>query len=401
MKKSGVKIWRFVRASFSRESLYLVIIRALLYGIYSFISLVPSEAAETEHRNVEQSSSLRKVYENPVNAPYKLATYALTSLSPSVRMARAISFVFYMGACVALFYALKHWHTLQASILTTLAFASNAVILGTSRLGTPAITTFSFFIFSGLLLWQVHSKSNKIVPIIVLLCLAALLYVPGAIWFFIIIAVVYGNRFKHLFKNVKRPAVIIGAILALALLTPLVLSFVENSNYLKEWLLLPPQLDWGNVPRSILRVPSAFIYRMPIEPLVNIARLPVFDIATGVLFLIGLNAYMRKLKLDRTRVMIGAALVAIVIGAFGQTLLAVIMLMPFAYAVIAAGIEYLLDEWFSVFPRNPVARSFGVIMITATVLFSTYYQLTRFFVVWPQTPETRAVYDRSRIVENP
>ena len=137
---------------------------------------------------------------------------------------------------------------------------------------------------------------------------------------------------------------------------------------------------------------------MPVEPLINIGRLPVFDIVSGVLFLIGLNAYLRKLKLDRTRVMIGAALVGIGIGALGQTTVAVIMILPFVYSVVAAGIEYLLDEWYTVFPRNPVARSFGMLLITTAVLFSIYYQLTRFFVVWPQAPETRTVYTQSRIV---
>ncbi len=399
MKQLGVRIWFFLRAGFRLEMLYLIILTIFLFGVFTFVSLIPTQAAQEEHAHIEQSSSLKEIFSNPVNAPYKIATYALTSISPSVRMARAISFVFYMAACIAMFYALKHWHTTQASILTTISFATNAIVLSAGRLGAPAITTMSFFIFSSMLLWQVHSKSNKIVPVIVLLSLAALLYVPGAVWFFIIVAVVYGDKIKRLFRNVKRPAIFIGAVLALALMSPLLYSFAQNTDYLKEWLLLPQQIEWSNLPRSILRVPSAFVYRMPVEPLVNIARLPVFDIATGVFFLIGLNAYLRKLRLDRTRVMIGAALVAIIIGGFGQTLLAVIMLLPFAYAVIAAGIEYLLDEWFSVFPRNPVARSFGVILITCTLLFSTYYQLTRFFVVWPQTPQTRSTYDQTRIVD--
>ncbi|MCA9324233.1 hypothetical protein KC992_03995, partial [Candidatus Saccharibacteria bacterium] len=362
MKKIGVKIWHFLRAQWRRETLLAFIVTILLIGIFSFISKIPIGAAESEHDLIRQSQSVRTIIENPVNAPYKIATLALTTLSPTVRMARAISFTFYIGACVAMFYALKHWHTLQASILTTLAFGANAIMLSTGRLGTPMITVTSFFIFAGMLLWQVHTKSNKLVPFIVMSALGALLYVPGAIWFFIVISLVYSNRIRKLFKDVKRPAILIGVFIALVLLTPLVLGFIRDTNNLKEWLLLPPTLDWSQVPRSILRVPSAFIYRMPVEPLINIGRLPVFDIVSGVLFLIGLNAYLRKLKLDRTRVMIGAALVGIGIGALGQTTVAVIMILPFVYSVVAAGIEYLLDEWYTVFPRNPVARSFGMLL---------------------------------------
>jgi hypothetical protein len=88
------------------------------------------------------------------------------------------------------------------------------------------------------------------------------------------------------------------------------------------------------------------------------------------------------------------------LGALGSPITAIVFLLPFAFSVIAAGIEFMLDEWSSVFPRNPVAKSFSVILLTTTVPFSSYYQLTRFFVVWPQTPETRAVYSESRILDS-
>ncbi len=386
-----LKVWR-------RESLVLLAIFALFLSIFSVLSNIPEKAALEEQATAKDSSSFRVIFENPVNAPYKLATYGLTALSPSVRLVRAVSYIFYIGACIAMFYALRHWHSLQTSIITTAAFATNSVVLAVGRLGTTLITVMSFFIFSSMLLWQVHSKSNKFVPIIVIVALGSLLYTPGGIWFFLILSIVYFNRFKKLFFNVKRPAIFSGLAISALLITPLILSFVRDSETLNQWLLIPNNLSLQDIPRAILRVPSGFIYRMPSEPLINVGRLPIFDIASGILFLIGLNAYRRKLKLDRTKVMIGSAIVAIVVGALGELTISIILLLPFAYSVIAAGIEYLLDEWYSVFPRNPYARSFGLLLITSVVLFSIYYQMTRFFVVWPQTPQTRAVYNQSRII---
>ena len=373
---------------------------AFLFAVYVVISNIPTQAAVVEQQTAASATSFSTIFNNPVNAPYKIASMILVEISPSVRLVRAVSFVFYIGACIALFYALRHWHTLQASILTTAAFATNSLVLATARLGTPLIAGMSLFIFASLLLWQTHSRSNKAVPIVVLIALACLLYTPGAIWFMLILGLVYWRKITKPFKNVRKKAIAVGTIIALLFLTPLILGFIRDAATLREWLLLPPTLDWSSVPRSILRVPSAFIYRMPVEPLVNIARLPVFDIATGVLFLIGLTAYGKKLRLDRTRVMLGSALVGIIVGAFGELLFAVVLLLPFAYSVIAAGIEYLLDEWYAVFPRNPVARSFGVIVVTSTILFGMYYQLTRFFVVWPQYEETREIYNKSRIISD-
>lgn len=383
-----------------KETLFFLVLVGFIFVLFSFLSLIPTRAASAELSSAENTHSLTSIYENPVNAPYKLATYAVTQLSDSVRVARFVSLTFYLAVCVAMFYSLRHWHTLQASLLTTLAFASNSVLLATGRLGTPLIVVVSFFIFMSSLLWKVHTRSKRFVPVLIAFALASLLYVPGILWFAAILGIVYINKVKQFFKNTKKGAVATGILLALAVITPLILGFVRDTSILKEWLLLPDTLIWENVPRAILKVPSAFIYRMPAEPLINIGRLPIFDITSGIIFLIGLYAYARKLRLDRTKVMVGSALVGCIIGAIGQTTTAVIMLLPFAYSIIAAGIEYLLDEWHRVFPKNPVARSFGMVLVTTVMLFSVYYQLIRFFVVWPQAPETRNAYNQSRIIQD-
>jgi hypothetical protein len=382
-----------------RETVALASITGVLVVIFGVLSTVPNLAAPIELETASSASSLRVIYENPVNAPYKILTYIATSISPSVRMVRIVSFLYLLVTAYAMFYVLKHWHKTQTAIIVTAAFSTNSIVMATGRLGAPLITVFSWFIFSGLLLWQLHTRSNKAVPIVLLIALASLFYTPGVLWFFLIVSFVYWDRYKEFFKHVKLKALFIGGALSLIVITPLILGFIRDTETLRTWLLLPQNFVWNDIWRSALAVPSAFIYRMPEAPLLNIGRLPIFDVASGVLFLIGLNAYRRKIKLDRTRIMIGSALVGMILGALGETIIAVILLLPFAYSIIAAGIEFLLDEWHRVFPRNPIARSFGIILITVAVSFSSYYHLTRFLVVWPQTPETKMIYKEPRILD--
>lgn len=362
--------------------------------------MIPTLASETELQTARLADSIGTIFNGPLDGPYKLLVYTATTISPSVRAVRTVSFIFLITTCIAMFYALKHWHTVQTSLMSTLAFGTNAVVLSLARYGTPLITLMGFFIFASLLLWQLHSRSNKAVPILVLIAGGILLYTPGAPWFALILTIVYWDRIKPFFKNVKRQALLIGSLVALIALLPLLWKFFGDFDAIRQWLLLPPKLELSSLVRNILRVPSAFIYRMPTDPHINIARLPIFDIACGIFFLVGMNAYRQKLRLDRTRIMIGSALVGILLGALGSTIVAIVFLLPFAYSVVAAGIEYLLDIWFSVFPRNPLARSFGTLILTTAVLFSSYYQLTRFFVVWPQVPETRAVYTEPRLLDS-
>jgi len=382
-----------------KHKLAITIGTTVLVGIIAFLSRIPGQAAEAEHSLAQSAQSLGSIYDSPINAPYKLLVLISTLISSSILAVRSISLVVFFGVIVAVFYTLQHWHSKNAAILATIAFGTNSVVLAVGRLGTPLVTVFGWFIFTAMLLWQVHGNSNKLVPSAVILGVATLLYVPGAPWFFLIFLFFYWDRFKKAFLHVKKTGVLFGALIGLLIITPLLLGFVRDPSTIRDWLMLSESIELSSVYRSILEVPSAFVYKLPRDALLNIGTLPVFDLASGFLFLIGLNAYRKKISLDRTRLMIVMALIAVLVGAFGQTITAIVLLLPFAFSMIAAGIEFLLDEWNSVFPKNPFAQSFGVVVIAVVVLFGAYYQLTRFLVVWPQAPETHEVYDRGRIIE--
>ncbi len=400
MKKTKKSIYSLFRYLWQRETAYILIIVGIFTVVIGLLTLIPIEAAETEIQTVRLSDSLGTIFSNPLDGLYKLLVFTATSIVPSIRAVRAVSFIFLLVTCIAMFYALKHWHSIQTSLMTTIAFGTNAIVLALARYGTPLITLMGFFVFASLLLWQLHSRSNKAVPMLVIIAGGLLMYTPGAPWFATILAIVFWDRIKPFFKNVKRQALLAGSLIALIAMLPLLWRFFGDFDAIRQWLLLPAKLELSALPRNILRVPSAFIYRMPIDPHINIARLPIFDLACGIFFLVGLNAYRHKLRLDRTRIMLGSALVGILLGALGSTIVAIVFLLPFAYSIVAAGIEYLLDVWYSVFPRNPIARSFGTLILTTAILFSTYYQLTRFFVVWPQVPETREAYTQSRLLDS-
>ncbi len=72
--------------------------------------------------------------------------------------------------------------------------------------------------------------------------------------------------------------------------------------------------------------------------------------------------------------MILTAVFGVILGALGEVTIGVVLLLPFVYSVIAAGISFILDEWYRVFPKNPFARSFALLLVTAVILTSIYYQ---------------------------
>jgi hypothetical protein len=209
----------------------------------------------------------------------------------------------------------------------------------------------------------------------------------------------FGKKLLSTASKLSNKTIILAAISSLFVFSPLILSFYNNPSLIKEWLLLPTNIEWSSILNNFLQVPSAYIYKAPADPIFNVGSLPVLDVAAGGLFLIGMYAYQKNAKLERTKIMILTAFLGILLGALGQVTIGIFLIMPYVYSVIAAGISYVLDEWYGVFPRNPFARSFGLLLVTIVVLISVYYQTTRFFVVWPQTPETRQTYNQSGLIQ--
>ncbi|MFT4532540.1 MAG: hypothetical protein ACI9T8_000564 [Candidatus Saccharimonadales bacterium] len=363
------------------------------------LSIVPTQSAAVEVITYNNASDIKPISDNPLYLPYKLSSYVGAQISGSMRIIRAISIIFFGLSVMALYRILKRWHSDKVALFASMLFATNATALSIGRLGAPYVMLFTWSIIISLLLWLQHGSSRRVAPFTLACVCAALFYVPGAPYFFVLLMLLFGRKIKSLFSNMTKTAFYVSIVAVIAVMTPLIITFTQDIEILKQWLFIPETIDLASIPRNVLRVPSAFIYRAPIDPVVTIGRLPILDVATGGLFLLGLYAYQKHIKLERTKIMLLTALLSIIIGSLGQVMIAIILVLPFVYAVVAAGISYLLEQWYAIFPKNPFARSFGLLIISIVVMASSYYQLTRFLVVWPQTPETRAVYDQPRLVQ--
>jgi hypothetical protein len=258
---------------------------------------------------------------------------------------------------------------------------------------------FGWPLIIALLLWVAHGNSRKVAPLTLLTVSALLFYIPGALYFFTLLALLFQKSLRDIVQKLTPLQLIGGIAFFVLLLVPLINSFIQQPALINAWLLLPANIDWASVPRNLLLIPSAFIFRAPADPQLTVGRLPILDVASGALMLLGLYLYQQNMKLERTKIILATGLFAIILGALGATTAAILILLPFVYMLIAAGIAYLLDRWYSVFPRNPLARSFGLIMISMVVIFTVIYHANRFFIVWPLAPETRNTYNQSLLVQ--
>jgi hypothetical protein len=113
----------------------------------------------------------------------------------------------------------------------------------------------------------------------------------------------------------------------------------------------------------------------------------------SALFVLGCYAYYFQRRLDRTKILFGAmGLISILVALGGPV--PVFLLVPFVYIVATAGMALMLQQWFTVFPRNPFARTVALLLIVSCVAFSIFYNTQHYFVAWPKSPATKAVFQQ-------
>ena len=337
------------------------------------------------------SLHLKDIYHSPLNAPFTLLVHALLYIEHnSLLMVRVAATLFGLGVLTAFYWLVRYWHGQRAAIFGTILFGTSAWFLHTARLGTPDVLLFGLLGLTACSVWFKHTRGP--VPVVLCLVLAAmLLYVPGMVWFIIAGVIWQAKTIDRVFKQ-HLWMVTVGGLVFLAILAPLGLAIYHSPDLAKTLVGLPagwPQpLD---MLERVAQVPFHLLLRGPLDPQHWLGRLPLLDgFAIGML-LLGIYVYGKHAKLIRTQLLVVILLIGTGLYALGGAV-SLSIIVPFVYILAAAGIGFLLDRWYAVFPRNPIARSVGAGLMTLVVLTSSFYGYRHYFVAWPNAPETRPVF---------
>jgi membrane-bound ClpP family serine protease len=150
--------------------------------------------------------------------------------------------------------------------------------------------------------------------------------------------------------------------------------------------------------KDFIELPVELVARGPVTPERWLGQTPILDIFTTTMVLLGLYLYFYKRALDRVK-LIGICIL------FGFVMVSlngvswITLILPFICMLSTAGIGLMLQQWFTVFPRNPLAKVVGLAFLTLTISMASYYQVSRYFVAWAEAPETKAIYSQNVLDE--
>lgn len=364
---------------------YILLFRQLggLTGAYSNAELVSQTHA----------SSLRTIFHNPVNAPYELLVWMGLKLGHhSLLTTRVAASIIAIGVAILFYWVALHWYSKRVALLATILFVGSSGFLHIGRYGTALILQMTTLLLIACVLLYHRASSERLATYFITILLALCLYVPGIFWFELLGLILMRRHVRRLVRQLGKLHSILVITLGLVIVAPLIWGSIQSTATLRELLALPssvptPAVLWENA-KSL---GQAIFYHGYYSPDFWLYGAPLLNVAETILALAGIFVLIQPPRLRGNYYVIGAiaASIALILLGGGAT---IAMLIPLIYLLIAGGIYYLLDQWLTIFPRNPIARDAGVGLICIMVSLSTYYHLQAYYIAWPQAPETKQVY---------
>jgi hypothetical protein len=379
----------------SRAGIFAVAGLIVSAAVLSFrLGSSPAHLA-TDERAGQSAASLHAIFNNPLNAPFKIIEWlGLQTFGYGATGTRLASVVFALIAVSLFFIATLRWHGWRTAWLTTILFASSGWLLHTGRIGVPNILWFLLpLVLISFSLWLEKTKRHALALFGAALIFGLALFVPAAIWFLLVCAVLGWPAIREHFSWLSKQEQITVGVILLVFVGVLTFSLFRSPDLLRPWLGLPHTLPSVKVALKTW-VESFTLYpfiRGPQNAEIWLGRTPIFDAFTSALTLIGAWFYARHLTNHRAQILLAFIALGTILtalnGAAGMN-----FLVPIAYLLAATGLTFTLHKWLRVFPRNPIARLAGVALIGLAITFAASYHLTEYFVAWPHNPNTTATF---------
>ena len=388
-------IRRFLVHGWQPTFLYIIAfcaVSSLLF--FRLEALVPNFAAP-ELAARESSNSIRQIIDNPVNAPHKLGQFVLQTAGLEGPLAmRAASAAFGVLAVYLFFLVIQSWFTTRVAVLGSLLFATSSWFLHIARLGTPDILLMGILALLVCGMWLRFSKKRSSAVFITGIVTAVSLYIPGLVGFVIVFGLWKRQVIIRELRRIPANLTATMALVSLLLITPLIIAITRDPQLLKTLVGLPQFfIGWEAMARNLLDIPIQLFARGPDNPVLWLGRLPILDIFSTVMFALGIYCLYVKRRLDRSKLLMGVLVSGSLLVALGGAV-NLTLLLPFVYMVVTFGLALMLRQWFVVFPRNPLARNVGVVLLGIVVALSAFYHLSHYFIAWPNAPATRQAFSQ-------
>lgn len=348
---------------------------------------------EFEINTISSSSNLTDLINNSSNIPYRFFIYLTNSIYPHHIFLYRLTSVIWALLFIYIFYLVikKKFGPNIATILGLLLMTS-AWVLHTSRTAVPDV----LYLSTILIFWfREYLKENRNLNKLFLVLVSMIvfyLYVPGMIWIGLIGILWQRKIIKELLSRLESKFILLIGFYGLVLLIPLIFSIVHQSSNLLTIIGLPNSFpNLLKTLTNLLLLPYNILISMHQNSILWLGVAPLFDFFTSSLVLFGLYRYIREWPNNYIKIILVTILVASFLYALGGPV-TITMLIGSLYLIAATGLSFLITKWFRVFPKNPIPRILGSLLIILAVFVAVIYNTRSYFVAWPNNSKTSQYY---------
>lgn len=186
-------------------------------------------------------------------------------------------------------------------------------------------------------------------------------------------------------------------LLFIILVSPLIWSLIRDPASGLTLLGLPRQIpSLHSMGSHLFSFAKSLVWHGTGPAEIMLIGAPIFNVIEAGLITAGIVTLVRSIKLRSNLFIGGSVILFILLVVFGGT--TYLPIVPLLYLLLASGIFYLLNEWFEIFPLNPVANVIGTAAICLIVGTSVLFHARSFFVAWPHSDETHEAFSHPQPV---
>jgi 4-amino-4-deoxy-L-arabinose transferase and related glycosyltransferases of PMT family len=322
-----------------------------------------------------------------LDAPYKFlqkASIGVFGLSVFSIKLPSIILAFFTG--LGLIVLLNRWYKSNVAVLASSVVITSCLFLFSSQNGTPSI----MYIFWPVILLILGSliineeKINPLCPALLSITLGLSLYSPFMIYVVAAIAVsaIIHPHLRFTIKSIPMVYTATSLTIFALVIAPLIISTIADINVLSI-LLADNNLMNFSVFESIKTAIMPFVsFNSNLDGAI---LTPVFGLTSITLAVLGLTSSIRERYTAKNYILAIWMIFSILAIALAPDRIAIIF-VPITI-LIASGIEFVIEKWYSLFPENPYARVGGLVPIALFIAISIFTSVEHYAFGYYYTPQ--------------